>query len=70
MSVFHQNVCSADLVSGVEAQVLMTLFTVMVGVVGRIFRQLNPRCPPSQVHVLLTHRVSFERQQFGTNSTI
>ena len=46
----HQIVCllcPAHLISGIEAQVLMTLFTVVVGVVGCIFRQLDPRCPPA-----------------------
>lgn len=53
----------AHLVPGVEAQVLVTLFTVMVGVVGCIFRELNPTCPPAQVHVLLAHRVSLQEQK-------
>lgn len=54
---------SADLVSGVETQVLMTLLTVVICVIGCIFGQLNPRCSPSEVHLLLTHRVSWDRQQ-------
>lgn len=47
--VIYHIVCwrVADLVSGVEAQVLVTLFTVVIGVVCRIFRQLDPRCPPT-----------------------
>lgn len=55
-------VFSAHLVSRVKAQVLVTLFTVMVGVVGRVFRELYPGCPPAQVHILLTHSISFEIQ--------
>lgn len=53
---------STHLVPGVEAQVLLTLFTVMVGVVGCVFRELNPTCPPAKVHVLLTNGVSFARK--------
>lgn len=56
----------AHLVPGAEAQVLVTLFTVMVGVEGCVFRELSPTSPPAQVHVLLAHRVSFAR----TNSAV
>lgn len=48
-----------DLVSRVEAQVLMTLFAVMICVVGCILRQLYPSCPPTQVHIFLSHRISW-----------
>lgn len=51
------------LVPGIEAQVLVTLFTVMVSVVGCVFRELNPTCPPAQVHALLAHRVFFARKK-------
>lgn len=51
----------AHLVPVVEAQVLVTLFTVMVGIVSCIFGELNPARPPAQEHLLLAHRVSFAR---------
>lgn len=63
-SADHFSCClCADLVSGVEAQVLMTLFTVMVGVEGCILRELDPGCPSAQVHFLLPHWASFRPQR-------
>lgn len=51
----------AHLVPVVEAQVLVTLFTVMIGIVSCIFGELNPARLPAQEHLLLAHRVSFAR---------
>lgn len=47
-------VFSAHLVSRVESHVLVTLFTVVVGVVGCVFRQFDSVRTPPQIHVLLT----------------
>lgn len=63
ISLLFCSVCLTHLVSGVKAQVLVALFTVMVGVVGCIFRQLHPGCSPAQVHVLLTPSICFETIQ-------
>lgn len=41
----------------------MTLFTVMVGVVGCIFGQLHPGRSPAQVHILLTAGICFNKIQ-------